>query len=281
MFRATLFKIILIVPAVLFCQFSRVSISVDAQLLRSSEKQILGPLEQEISRFFTSTEFDQEYNDLGIELQIQLIFEGTSIKGSAQTFMAQTLFSNGTDQRFFDKAVQFVYAPNQSLYYDPVKFESLPSFLAFYASIILAGEIDTYEPTGGTSQYETARTIALRGAASDYSRGWDNRVQLVDDLSSNGPLRRARFHYYYGDELLRDQNPERALEEFQAMLSELDRVFIRSPRERYTLLFLKANAPQLTRDLVILNRIADLEHLSTLDPDNRDLYLGRERPNEP
>ncbi|MFQ6613454.1 MAG: DUF4835 family protein [Fidelibacterota bacterium] len=281
MLRSTIFKIIPVVPTLLFCQFSRVTITVDDQLLRSSEKQIMIPLKQEISRFFTATEFDQEYNDLGIELQIHIIFEGTSIKGSAQTFLAQALFSNGTDQRYFDKAVQFVFTPNQSIYYDPVKFESLPSFLAFYASIILAGEIDTYEPTGGTSQYETARTIALRGAASDYSRGWDNRVQLVDDLSSNGPLRRARFHYYYGDELLQDQKPERAVEEFRNMLAELDRVFDRTPRERYTLLFLKANAPQLTRDLLMLNRTADLEHLSELDRDNREIYLGLVRANKP
>ncbi len=254
---------------------------MDDQLLRSSEKQVLVSLKQEISRFFTSTEFDQEYNDLGIELQIQFIFEGTSTKGSAQTFLAQALFSNGTDQRYFDKAVQFVYTQNQALYYDPVKFESLPSFLAFYANLILAGEIDTYEPSGGTSLYEVARNIALRGASSDYSRGWNSRVQLVDDLSSNRPLRRARFHYYYGDELIHDQNPERALEEFQAMMMELERVFKRSPRERYTLLFLKANAPQLTLDLRMLNQLEDLERLSELDRDNADIYLGRLKSNAP
>ncbi|RMF06891.1 MAG: DUF4835 family protein [Candidatus Neomarinimicrobiota bacterium] len=259
-------------------QFSSVKVTLDDQLLRSSDKQLVRSLIPSLQQFYTQTEFDQEYSDLGIALQVQLIFEGTSSKGSAQTYLAQALFSNGTDQRYFDKAVQFVYAPNQTLYYDPVQFESLPSFLAFYGELILAGEIDTYEPMGGTHHYEEARNIALRGQSSDYSRGWSDRVQLVDDLTANSYLRRARFHFYYGDELLQDQKPERALEEFQSMLKELEQVFTRWPRERNTLYFLKANAPQLTLDLGLLNRQEDLEWLAEVDPDNGQVYRGEPRP---
>jgi len=275
MSRSSIFFTALILPILLFCQYSRVQITVDDQLLRSSEKQIVVPLQNEIKRFFTQTEFDQEYNDLGITLHVQVVFEGTAYKGSVRTFLIQALFSNGTDQRYFDKAVQFVFSQNQTLYYNPVQFEPLPSFLAFYGNLILAGEVDTYEPTGGTALYEQARTIAQRANSSEYSRGWSDRLKIVDDLSSNTQLRYARFHYYYADELLHDQNPERALEEFKSMMKNLDLDFTVDPRERYTLYFLKAVAPNLTKDLLMLNRKADLQSLSNLDPDNADVYLGR------
>ena len=64
-------------------------------------------------------------------------------------------------------------------------FEPLTGFLAYYAHLILAGEIDTYEFNGGNGSFELARDIALRGSSSEYRKGWGSRVTLVDNLNRN------------------------------------------------------------------------------------------------
>jgi hypothetical protein len=253
-------------------QFGKVEVVFDDRLLKGTDRQVLLPLEDELQRFFTTTTWDENYQDLGIALQIQIIFQGISTKGAARTYLAQALFSAGSDQRYFDTAVQFFYNPGAALYYDPVMFDPLASFLAFYANLITAAEIDTYEPMGGTTVYEIARSIALRGNASDYPRGWSDRVQLVDDLSSNYGLRKARYAYYYAMDLFREGHIQEATHQFQVMLAGLNEVYDRRPREHYTLLFLKAHADDLTQVLRILRQRPILEELIDLDPDNEATY---------
>ena len=188
------------------------------------------------------------------------------------TFLAQVLFSTKTDQRFFDNSLQFYFNPGGSLYYDPVMFEPLPSFLSFYGNMILAGEIDTYQPNEGSKQYELARSIALRGSASNFSMGWSKRIQLTDDISTNYGLRKARFAYYYGLELFEDGEIEESIKQFKQMIVGIDEVYDRIPREHYTLYFLKSHATEITQILQILRQTTMIEDLIELDPSNKDIY---------
>ena len=177
------FLLILIIPICLNGQYKNVNITFDDRLLRSDEKQEIFSLKQNINQFLTATTWDEAYSDLGINLHIQIIFENSQTKGNVKIYNCQSLFSNGGDLRYFDKQVQFYYNSGTSLYFDPVLFEPLPGFLAYYAYIILAGEIDTYEYNGGNNAYETAREIAQRGTASDYKKGWGNRISIIDDIN--------------------------------------------------------------------------------------------------
>ena len=138
-----IFLIKIILSGLSFAQFGDVAVSFDDRLLRDGDRQELLSLKGEIKRFFENTEWDEEYSDLDISLNIQIIFEGTSSKGSAQIYLSQALFSNGIDQRYFDKSFQFTYNESGSLYYDAVLFNPLSSFLAYYANLFLGGEADT------------------------------------------------------------------------------------------------------------------------------------------
>lgn len=255
-----------------FGQFGTVDVSFDERLLRDSDRQQLLPLKDEIKRFFQNTEWDDEYSDLEIPLHIQIIFDGTSSKGSAQVYLAQALFSNGTDQRYFDKSFQFIYNESGSLYYDVVLFEPLSSFLAFYANIILAGEADTYEPKGGNKFYEIARAIALRGVASDYPRGWTKRIRTENILSDNHGLRKVRLATYYGIELFEYGKLESAVKQFHKMIVGLDEIHSQTPRDHYTMLFMRGHTERLTEILSILRQDSILNDLIELDPDNREIY---------
>ena len=253
-------------------QFGSVEVHFDTRLLRSEEKQEIVNLNNDIVRFFTTATWDEAYSDLTIPLHIQIVFEGITAKGNEKIFNCQALFSNGRDLRFFDKSVQFIYNSGTSLYYDPVLFEPLSGFLAYYANLILAGEIDTYEFRGGNYAYEMARDIALRGSASLYKKGWSTRINLVDDLNRNIGLRKARLAWYIAMDLFKEGDIEGTLKKINTMLDGIEQSFRDLGRDNHTQFFLKAHSERIAKILTMLGREELLKDMKELDPDRRELY---------
>ena len=256
----------------IFPQFGSIKIDFDDRLLRSDEKHDLLNLKEDIRQFYLNTSWDKEYSDLDIPLHIQIIFEGAASKGNVKTYICKALFSNGGELRYFDKGVQFYYSTGTSLYFDLVLFEPLSAFLAYYAHIILGGEIDTYDFKGGNAAYEIARDIGLRGAASDYQKGWGTRISLVDDISKNTGLRSARLSYYIAKDLINQGNIEEAVEEFNNMLNGLEQSYIDFRREQSTQFFMKIHSETLAKLFSKIGRRNLLADLKQLDPDNNELY---------
>ena len=256
----------------IFSQFGSIKIDFDDRLLRSDEKHDLLNLKEDIRQFYLNTSWDKEYSDLDIPLHIQLIFEGAASKGNVKTYICKALFSNGSELRYFDKGVQFYYSTGTSLYFDLVLFEPLSAFLAYYAHIILAGEIDTYDFKGGNTAYEIARDIGLRGAASDYQKGWGTRISLVDDISKNTGLRSARLSYYIAKDLINQGDIEEAVKEFNNMLDGLEQSYIDFRREQSTQFFMKIHSETLAKIFSKIGRRDLLTDLKQLDSDNNELY---------
>ena len=256
----------------IFSQFGSIKINFDDRLLRSDEKHDLLNLKEDIRQFYLNTSWDKEFSDLDIPLHIQLIFEGAASKGNVKTYICKALFSNGSELRYFDKGVQFYYSTGSSLYFDLVLFEPLSAFLAYYAHIILGGEIDTYDFKGGNTAYEIARDISLRGAASDYQKGWGTRISLVDDISKNTGLRSARLSYYIAKDLINQGDIEEAVKEFNNMLDGLEQSYIDFRREQSTQFFMKIHSETLAKIFSKIGRRDLLTDLKQLDPDNNELY---------
>ena len=268
----TSFIITIIYTNILFGQFLSVDVTLDDRLLRSDEKHELINLKNDITNFFVNTTWDDRYNDLDIKLYVQIIFEGVTQKGSETIYNCQALFSNGQDLRYFDKSVQFFYNSGSSLYYDPVLFEPITGFLAYYAYLILAGEIDTYEFNGGNESLELARDIALRGSSSDYKKGWGFRITLVDNLNRNMGLRKARLAWYISLDLFKDGNVDEVLKELNIMLDGLEQSFQDIGRDSHTQFFLKIQSEEIAHLLKILGQRELLEDMKNLDPDRRNVY---------
>jgi len=266
------FLILILYINTLFGQFYSVDVTIDDRLLRSDEKHDLVHLRSDIKNFFINTIWDDNYNDLGINLHVQLIFEGITQKGNESIYNCQALFSNGGDLRYFDKSVQFFYNSGRSLYYDPVLFEPITSFLAYYAHLILAGEIDTYEFNGGNNSLEISRDIALRGSSSDYKKGWGTRISLVDDLNRNMGLRKARLAWYLALDLLRDGDIDQVIQELNIMLDGLEKSFQDVGRDSHTQYFLKINSKEIANVLEKLGQVNLLKDMKSLDPDRMDFY---------
>lgn len=264
--------IIALLSTSLSAQFGSAKIEFDDRLLRSDEKYDLINLKEDIRQFFINTAWDKDYSDLNIPLHIQIVFEGAASKGNVKTYLCKALFSNGSELRYFDTGAQFFYSPGSSLYFDLVLFEPLSAFLAFYAHLILAGVIDTYDYRGGNAAYEVAREIGLRGASSEYQKGWNSRISLVDDISKNSGLRDARLSYYIGKDLLNEGDIEESIKEFNSMLDYLEKSYSDFGREQSTQYFMKIHSGFLAETFSKLGRRDLLVDLKQLDHDNNELY---------
>ena len=84
--------IVILTSNSLLAQFGEVEVTFDDRLLRNGDRQELLPLINEIEQFFEDTEWDDEYGDLQIPLHVQIIFDGTSEKGSENIYLAHSLF---------------------------------------------------------------------------------------------------------------------------------------------------------------------------------------------
>jgi len=269
---STAFLISIFHLSVLSGQFYSADVTIDDRLLRSDEKHEIINLKNDVQNFFLNTVWDDNYSDLDIDLYVQIIFEGVTQKGNESIYNCQALFSNGADLRYFDKGVQFFYNSGSSLYYDPVLFEPFTGFLAYYAHLILAGEVDTYEFNGGNSSLELSRDIALRGSSSDYKKGWGSRITLVDNLNRNLGLRKARLAWYVALDLLRDGNLDEVINELNNMLDGLEESFQNVGRDSHTQYFLKINSEKIADLLVKLGQVDLLKDMKSLDPDRLDFY---------
>ena len=264
--------IVILTSAITIAQFGKVEVTVDDRLLRNSERQKVSSIRDEITRFFSGQIWNEDFQGLKIPLNISVAFQGVAQKGGMETFHAQILISDGVDIRYFDKYLQFYYNPGNSIQFDPVIFDPLGSFLAFYAYTILAGYLDTYDYYGGNHAYDQAREIALRGMASDYPKGWGKRVQLLKEITGNKGLRDARFAYYVAMDLFDQGNPDAALKEFELMLKGLEIVFRQFPTGR-TLYFLNAHHEKLAHRLNLLGQTDMLYQLAEMDPSHKNRYL--------
>ena len=131
------YSIILMFFSGLVAQFKEANVTFDDRLLRNDEKSSLFNLKNSMQKFYIDSVWNDEYQDLELKLNIQVIFEGNANTGSSESFLIQSLFSNNTDLHFFDKGSQFSISQNSSLYYDSVYYDPLSRLRGFYGNIIL------------------------------------------------------------------------------------------------------------------------------------------------
>ena len=273
-FPMKIFKctIILILFSGLNAQFKEASVTFDDRLLRDDEKSSLFNLKNSMQKFYVDTVWNDEYRDLELKLNIQIIFEGSANTGSSESFLIQSLFSNNMDLHFFDKGSQFSLSQNSSLYYDSIYYDPLSSLLGFYGNIILGAELDTWSSLGGSQHYEKARSIAVRATASNFSRGWEQRLLLINLLTDNAGLRKLRFSTYLSYELFDNGNIDECLLALQEVIKNLNEIFNNYSQENYTNMFMKYHGPKIGEIMEKLGQKEMLLELQDLDPQRMDIY---------
>ena len=266
------YAIIFILFSGLNAQFKEATVTFDDRLLRDDEKSSLFNLKNSMQKFYVDTVWNDEYRDLELKLNIQIIFEGSANTGSSESFLIQSLFSNNMDLHFFDKGSQFSLSQNSSLYYDSIYYDPLSSLLGFYGNIILGAELDTWSSLGGSQHYEKARSIAVRATASNFSRGWEQRLLLINLLTDNAGLRKLRFSTYLSYELFDNGNIDECLLALQEVIKNLDEIFNNYSQENYTNMFMKYHGPKIGDIMHKLGQKEMLLELQDLDSQRIDIY---------
>ncbi len=258
--------------SLLNAQFKEAFVSFDDRLLKADEKTSLFQLQNNIKQFYEYTVWNEEYRDLEININIQLLFEGNANIGSTQSYGIQSLFSNNTDLHFFDKGSSFILSQNNALYYDSVYFDPLSSLLGFYGNIILGAELDTWSNLGGSSHYEKARSIAVRSNASNFSRGWDQRIVLINLLTENVGLRKLRFSTYLTYELFDNGEIDACGEALNSVVENLTEVVDNYNQENYTNTFLKFHGKKIGEIMQKLGQKELLREMIYLDSQRDNIY---------
>ena len=273
-FSIKIFKyaLILILVSGLNAQFKEADITFDDRLLRDDEKSSLFNLKNAMQRFYVDTVWNDEYRDLELKLNIQIIFEGNANTGSSESFLIQSLFSNNMDLHFFDKGSQFSLSQNSSLYYDSVYYDPLSSLLGFYGNIILGAELDTWSSLGGSQHYEKARSIAVRASASNFSRGWEQRLLLINLLTDNGGLRKLRFSTYLTYELFDNGNIDDCIAALDELIKNLNEIYDNYSQENYTNMFMKYHGPKIGEIMEKLGQKEMLSKMQYLDSQRSNIY---------
>ena len=235
-----IFISLLTITSYIFSQFNEVKINLNKDRLQKSINNELDNFETTIENYILNSEFAPDAMDIDFYIEFLFVFEGISDKGNQKLFNTQILATNGSDQQFFSKGVEFSYYPGQSLFYNS-QFESLRSLIDYYCLMVIAGDLDTYDFLGGEKYYKIAEDIALKGKESSYNRGWDDRKSKSEFIKSNHSLRKAKLSFFIANDLYKteDKNIIKFLIDFHKSIMDIDNEI---GSDKDTKIFLKSHS---------------------------------------
>ena len=272
--QKTLITILVVLAGSLHAQFAEVAVRTDVELLKDRERQDLQGLEEAVQQFYISSPWEQDIADLEMYLDVQLVFLSTLTIGNEVYYQAQVLFNNRQDQRYFIRDATFTYSPGRSVNLSSA-FDPLASLLEFFAYLLIAGELDTYEILAGSPYYTRAASLAVIGKNDRYvGRRWDNRLRLTERLAANQDLRRGKAYFYQAFDIRANEKPD--LAELRKALGQfyksIQTVIKREGQERYTSIFLSGHVEEIAEMLALAGMWDELADMRVLNPDGERIY---------
>ena len=208
-------SIVFILYTALAAQELQATVTLNYQNLPVANKESLVNLENEIETYLNTTRFtgsDWKYNyKIKCDFNISIISASDEVNYSAQAVIVsqrQIYKSSNISPmlRIFDNNWMFTYEKNQPLYFNPLTFNSIASFLDYYAYVIIGMEQDSWEKFAGSVYFNKAFDIVNLGSGTRFSKGWEstsgnyNRKDLMENLLSEKfrTVREAFSDYHYG-----------------------------------------------------------------------------------
>ena len=236
--RITIILILIIAASVAnYGQELAAKVKVNYEQLPNASKERLKNFAREVENYLSSNRFTSipwEQED-----RINCTFNIFFIAGSNNKYSAQVVITSQRPVyesnrvslmlRIQDSEWGFFYEENQALYHNQTDFDALTSFLDFYANVIIGYDLDSYEPLGGSRQFERAYEIAVLGASSANPGAWQlksssyNKRSFIDEISDAkfNQFRREFFNYHYNGIDLYSQNPAEAQKNISRLFDHL------------------------------------------------------------
>jgi len=259
----------------IFAQISDVEITIECSRLSREERQDLKTLELRIPGYFTNYDwFDNPYN-INMPIRINIFANSVNQTGNNRKFAGQMFVSSlSGDQRFLEKGFRFIYNKNQTLIHQEI-IRPLASIFDFYAYVLLAGEMDTYELMGGDNLYETARDIASRGQYSNYPEGWDERMKDLNKILDLPEYRRFKYYFWKIIDLENNGETKKIPENIDIMLDNLESIFEINSSERNTTVFINARKKALIGLILEYGTEEQIQKLIKINPQNKKFYQSK------
>lgn len=271
-------RIIALVSLLFLCSLPLRAQVIDATVtlqdahLSSDERDDLVDLADKVEQYYDNFDWIDDEYEYDVEVNIQIIIETVQKKTYEKLYKAQFLISSTSGENFYDKAWDFPYEPASPLSHTKGLFDPLTHLLDFYAYMVLAGELDTYGLLLGTPLYDKAQDIANQGILSQYSRGWNQRAQDLQKITSvrTRPLREVKPDFFEALYFYDEENYSEALKFAQKVMEGLKRVYSQQPNNRYLRMFFDAHHRKLAQ--LFAGKKAELEKLVEMDSRHRETY---------
>ena len=259
----------------LFGQYDNATVNIDLRKIREGDHYLLNGFYEKIESYIESTIFANDADDLGLDLNINLLIQAIQEKGSNYTLTVQAIFSN-EDIYFFSKKTILPYVPGIQLIHNN-QYESLRSFFDFYINLFIALNLDTWDYMGGETYYNKCIDIAKLGVTSNYNSGWSDRRDTASQLKTNRFLRNIRFNFFLCLDEYISKKPKlitirESLDNINNDILSIAKVY---GDDKYTTMFLDNYAQKIV-DLSKLVEYNDLiESLKIINDSNKDIYNGK------
>lgn len=289
----------------LYAQELNCKVETDLIRLSSEARRKLNFFPQTVESYmnnyrWTTDDFTDEDR---IECNMQFVFTAADISKtpaiySAQVFVGSTRPVYNSLQRtsvlrVLDQNLEFSFDERTgTLQHNDLVFESLASFLSYYAYLILGYDYDTFTKYGGRPYFEQAlRIVRLAQTQSDFTKGWNegdgagaNRSVYIDEILDPRyeKVREAFFNYHFeGIDLIfkEEQKSLGVIKESCETMREIDK---RYPGSRVIRHFFDAKFIEITRLFKSINpdqKQSIYETLLEVDPTHRQTYDQILKPN--
>jgi len=253
-------------------QVLHVTVEVDYKHLPLNEQQYLKDFAGAVEDYFNNYAWTEDEYESDIEVSIYMIIETVQQKSFEKIYKAQFQIKSVSGEGFYDKEWEFPYQPGAALDHNKTQFDALTHFLDYYAALILAGELDSYGELLGTPYYNNAQDIANRGILSQYSRGWNTRLQELQKITHSYtlPLREAKPNFFEAAYQLQQGKLKEARTYGLKVIENIEKVLHQQPNNKYLKMFFDAHYQTFAE--IFRGDQQTLDLLMRVDSPHRDTY---------
>jgi hypothetical protein len=258
-----------------YAQRLQCEVKIQMTQLQPRDQDDLSDLAQKLTDYVNKKNWSDQNQDIIIKSNIQLIIETVTTRGSEKVYKSQFLISSPSGENFYDTGCEFPYFMGQAFETYRTAFDPLLDLVDFYAYMVLAGELDTYELFSGTPFYNKAQDLANQGQLSNFSTGWTKRLEDIIQMTDGDhvPLREAKFYYYEGLYFCeREPNPNYARQFSSEVVKRLAMVHNKKPNSKALKRFLDSHFQEICSLFQFDRDRGNLDKMVEIDARHRDTY---------
>lgn len=186
-------------------------ITVNADKVQSSNKQVYNTLQKQLTEFINQTKWTnkkflpQERINCAFTIIVNSQ-DSNNFNASLQVQSTRPVYGSSYESPILninDTSFNFQYNEFDPLIYNPNSFDSnLVSTIVFYVYTILGVDADTFKLNGGQEYFKKAENVVLQaqqsgGAAWQNKIGEQNRFMLIDSMLSSKFTQLRNIYYKY------------------------------------------------------------------------------------